>query len=110
MAEPSLLDIGDVALLKSRPAHILLHVDSAQGLRVFILAERPLSSHSLRRVAAADGTLIDPEPVPLEGGPHASGAETSYALLTAEPVPPGYYRLDLAGEGRIVSLVVERHE
>jgi hypothetical protein len=110
VAQPSLLDIGDVALLKGRPAHGLLHLDSAQGLRILILAEQPLSSYSLRRVAGPDGATAPGEAVQLEGSPHTSGAETAYALLSAQPVAAGYYRLDLAGVGRVISLVVERHE
>ena len=104
--QPRLLDIGDFALLKGRPARVMIHATTSHPLRIFILAERPLGSITLLRVAAADGSQAPHVAVPLQGSPHASGKQTAYGL-TAEPIKPGYYRLDLFGRGRIGSLAVQ---
>jgi hypothetical protein len=103
--QPRLLDIGDFSLLKGRPTRIMLHATTSQALRIFILAARPLDSITLLRVAAADGTQVAHEAVPLQGSPHASGKQTAYGLTT-EPIEPGYYRLDLRGRSRVSSLAV----
>jgi hypothetical protein len=104
-AQPRLLDIGPFSLLGGRPTRVMLHATKSHPLRVLILADRRLDSVTLRRVADADGSLVSPVQVPLRGSPHASGGQTAYGL-TAEPVEPGYYRLDLRGRGRVSSLAV----
>ena len=109
-ARVRLVDVADVALLKGRPARFMFHVDAARGLRIVLLTDLPLTSHSLRKFDAQDGAPITPEDVPLEGGWHGSGRESAYALLTTRPVTPGWYRLDLVGEGRIRTLAVEAHD
>lgn len=109
VASPHLLDAGDFALMPGRATHFLVRVDLAQGLRILVLAEHPLRSYSLRRVAADDGTILSPQSVALQGGPHSSGSRTAYALLTKKPVTPGYYRLDLEGKGRVSTLAVALH-
>ena len=109
-AEVRLVDVADVALLKGRPARFMFHVDSTQGLRIIMLTALPLTSHSLRKFDAQDGAPITPEDVTLEGGWHGSGRESAYALLTTRPVTPGWYRLDLVGEGRIRTLAVVAHD
>ncbi len=101
-----LLDIGDFSLLEGRPTRVMLHTTTSHPLRVFILAERPLDSITLLRVAAADGSQVAREAVPLQGSPHASGEQTAYEL-TAGSIEPGYYRLDLVGRVRIGSLAVQ---
>jgi hypothetical protein len=102
---PRLLDIGDFSLLGGRPTRVMLRATSSHPLTIFILAERPLDAVTLRRVAAADGSQVTHKVVPVQGDPHASGQQTVYGL-TAEPIEPGYYRLDLLGHGRIESLAV----
>ena len=104
-AQPRLLDIGPFSLLGGRPTRVMLHATKSHPLRVFILADRQLDSIALRGVAGADGNLVTPVAVPLRGSPHASGKQTVYGL-TAEPIEPGYYRLDLSGRGRVSSLAV----
>jgi len=106
-AEARYVDVADVALLKGRPAHFMFHVVSTEALRIILLTDVPLASHSLRQLDAQNGTPITPWAVAVQGSPHASGRETAYALLTTQPVSPGWYRLDLAGEGRIRTLAVE---
>jgi len=104
-AQPRLLDIGGFSLLKGRPTRVMLHATKTHPLRVLILADHRLDSIALRRVADADGSLIPPVAVPLQGSPHASGKQTVYGL-TAAPIEPGYYRLDLLGHGHVSSLAV----
>jgi hypothetical protein len=104
-AQPRLLDIGPFSLLAGRATRVMLHATKSHPLRVFVLADRQLDSITLRRVADADRSLVSPVAVPLQGSPHASGKQTAYGL-TAEPVEPGYYRLDLRGRGRVLSLAV----
>ena len=83
----------------------MLHATRSEPLRVVILADRELDSIALRRVAGADGSLVTPLAVPLQGSPHTSGKQTAYGLTT-KPIEPGYYRLDLSGRGRVSSLSV----
>ena len=104
--QPRLLDIGDFSLLKGRPTRVMLHATTSRPLRIFILAERPLDSITLLRVAAADGSQVAHVAVTLQGSPHASGKQTAYGL-TAGPIRPSYYRLELLGRGRIGSLAVQ---
>ena len=104
--QPRLLDIGDFSLLKGRPLRVMLHATTSHALRIFILAERPLDSITLLRVAAANGSQVEHVAVTLQGSPHTSGKQTAYGL-TAESIEPGYYRLDLVGRGRIGSLAVQ---
>ena len=104
-ARPRLLDIGDFALLKGRPTRVMLHATTSHPFRIFILAERPLDSITLLRVAAADGSQVAHGAVSVQGSPHASGKQTVYGL-TAAPIKPGYYRLALLGSGGIESLAV----
>ena len=106
VTQPRLLDIGPFSLLKGRPTRVMLHATTSHPLRIFILTERPLDSVTLLRVAAADGSQVKHEAVPVQGSPRASGKQTAYGL-TAEPIEPGYYRLDLLGRGRIESLAVQ---
>ena len=105
-AQPRLLDIGDFSLLKGRPTRVMLHATTSHPLRIIILAERPLDSITLLRVAAADGSQVAHVAVTLRGSPHTSGGQTAYGL-TAGPIETGYYRLDLVGRGRIGSLAVQ---
>jgi hypothetical protein len=104
-AQPRLVDIGPFSLLSGRSTRVMLHATKSHPLRIFLLADRQLGSITLRRVAVADGSLVSPEAVPLQGSPHASGRQTVYGLTT-EPIAPGYYRLDLRGRGRVLSLAV----
>jgi hypothetical protein len=104
-AQPRLLDIGPFSLLGGRATRVMLYATKSEPLRVVILADRELDSIALRRVAGADGALVTPVAVPLQGSPHASGKQTAYGLTT-KPVEPGYYRLDLSGRGRVSSLSV----
>jgi hypothetical protein len=104
-AQPRLLDIGPFSLLGGRATRVMLHATKSEPLRVVILADRVLDSIALRRVADADGGLVTPVAVPLQGSPHATGKQTAYGL-TSEPIEPGYYRLDLSGRGRVSSLSV----
>jgi hypothetical protein len=103
--QPRLLDVGGFSLLGGRPMRVMLHAANTHPLRVFILADHRLDAITLRRVAAADGSLVTPVVVSLQGSPQASGKQTVYGL-TAEPIEPGYYRLDLRGRGRVSSLAV----
>ena len=103
--QPRLLDIGDFSLIKGRPTRVMLHATTSHPLRIFILAGRPLDSITLLRVAAANGSQVAHVAVTLQGSPHTSGKQTRYGL-TAEPIEPGYYRLDLRGRGRVSSLAV----
>ena len=104
-AYPRLLDIGEFSLLNGRPMHVLVQATKTHPLRIFILADRQLDSITLRRMAAADGSMVTPETVPLKGTPHASDGQTVYGLST-HPVEPGYFRLDLLGRGRVLSLTI----
>jgi len=104
-AQPRLLDIGPFSLLRGQATRVMLHATKSKPLRVFILADHALDSIALRRVAAADGSLVTPVAVPLQGSPHSAARQTVYGLTTA-PVEPGYYRLDLGGRGRVSSLAV----
>ena len=104
-AQPRLLDIGPFSLLGGEATGVMLHATKSEPLRVVILADRELDAIALWRVAGADGSLVTPVAVPLQGSPHSSGKQTAYAL-TSEPVEPGYYRLDLSGRGRVSSLSV----
>jgi hypothetical protein len=104
-AQPRLLDIGPFALLGGQAMRVMLHATKSEPLRIVILADRELDAIALHRVADADGKLVTPVAVPLQGSPHASGKQAAYALTT-EPVEPGYYRLDLSGRGRVSSLSV----
>ena len=108
--QPRLVDIGGVALISGRPARVMLHIGTAQGLRIFIDAEHPLRSHVLRKVDAQDGSSITPQDIPLQGSAHSLGNTTVYALLTMQPLTPGWYRLDLVGAGRLISLAIDRHD
>jgi hypothetical protein len=103
--QPRLVDIGPFSLLSGRSTRVMLHATKSHPLRVFVLADRQLDSITLRHVGDTDGSLVPPEAVPLQGSPHASGKQTVYGLTT-EPIEPGYYRLDLRGRGRILSLAV----
>jgi hypothetical protein len=105
-AQPRLLDIGPFSLLGGRATRVMLHAAKSHALRVFILADRHLDSIALHRVADADGNLVTPVAVPLQGSPHASGKQTVYGFI-AEPIEPGYYRLDVSGRGRVLSLAVK---
>lgn len=104
-AQPRLLDIGPFSLLGGQATRVMIHATRSEPLRIVILADRELDSIALRRVAAADGSLVTPVAVPLQGSPHTSGKQTAYGLTT-ESVEPGYYRLDLSGRGRVSSLSV----
>ena len=104
-SQPRLLDIGPFSLLGGTPTRVMLHATQAHPLRVVILADRQLDSIALHRVADADGSLVTPVAVPLQGSPHASGKQMAYGLTTGS-VEPGYYRLDLSGRGRVSSLSV----
>ena len=104
-AYPRLLNIGDFSLLKGRPTHALIQATKTHPLRIFILADRPLDSITLRRMAAPDGHIVTPETVPLKGGPHGVDGPTVYGLSTPA-IEPGFFRLDLRGRGRVQSLVV----
>jgi hypothetical protein len=106
VAEPRLLDIGDFSLMEKRPTHVLLHVTKAHPLRILILADQALDSISLRRMAAADGSVVPPETVRLKGSPHNLDGQTVYALTTRS-IESGYLRLDLLGHGRVQSLAVQ---
>jgi len=106
VTQPRLLDIGPFSLLKGRPTRVRLHATSSHPLSIFILAERPLDSITLLRVAAADGSQVAHVAVTLQGGPHTSLRQTAYGLTT-ESIKPGYYLLDLLGRGRIASLAVQ---
>jgi hypothetical protein len=103
--EPRLLNIGDFSLLNGRPTHALVQATKSHPLKIFILADQPLDSITLRRMAAADGSIVTPETVPLKGAPHALDGQTVYSLTT-QPIEPGYFRLDLLGRGRVQSLVI----
>jgi len=105
-AQPRLLDIGDFSLLQGQPTHALFHAVKAHPLRIFILADRPLNSVKLRRMAADDGSIVTPEEVPLKGSPHDLDGQTVYALTTPS-IEPGYFRLNLLGRGRVQSLAVQ---
>ena len=106
VAVPMLLDIGDFSLLHGRPTHTLIHATKAHPLRIYIIADRPLDSVKLRRMANGDGSLATPEAIPLQGSPHDVDGQTLYALITPQ-VEPGYFRLDLLGRGRVQSLAVK---
>jgi hypothetical protein len=107
--QPRLANLGDFALLGERPMHIWLHLDKSQRVRIAFLAERRVKSCTLWHVAPSDGSLAKAEQMPLEGGtPHANGGpEVAYWFGSAS-LAPGYYRLDLEGRGRIISLVIDR--
>ena len=104
-AFPRLLDIGEFSLLNGRPMHVLVQATRTHPLRIFILADRPLDSITLGRMAGADGSMVTPETVPLKGTPHAVDGQTVYGLST-QPIEPGYFRLDLLGRGRVQSLAI----
>jgi len=104
-AQPRLLDTGGFSLVGGRPTHVMLHATKTHPLRIFILADHRLDSIALRRVADADGGLISPAAVPLQGSPHAAGNHTVYGL-SAESIEAGYYRLELRGHGLVSSLAV----
>jgi hypothetical protein len=104
-AEPRLLNIGDFSLLPGRATHSLFQATKAHPLHIFILADRPLDSVRLRRMANDDGSLATPEAIPLNGSPHDLDGQTVYALTTPS-IEPGYFRLDLLGHGRVQSLAV----
>ena len=102
-----LLEASDFSLLSARPMHLLVHVTSRQRLHVAILAEQLLDSWVLRRVAAADGSPRTPQAIRLTGGTNGGArTELPYALYST-PLEPGYYRLELTGHGRIISIIVE---
>ena len=105
-AQPRLLDIGDFSLLPGRATHSLFHATKSHALRIFILADRPLDSVKLRRMANDDGSLATPAFVPLKGSPHDLDGQTVYGLTTPS-IEPGYFRLDLLGRGRVQSLAVQ---
>jgi len=105
-AQPRLLDIGDFSLLPGRATHSLFRATTAHALRIFIIADRPLASVKLRRMANDDGGPATPEPIPLTGSPHDLDGQTVYGL-TSKTVEPGYFRLDLRGRGRVQSLAVQ---
>jgi hypothetical protein len=105
-ALPRLLDIGDFSLLRGRATHSLFRATNVHPLRIFILADRPLDSVKLRRMANDDGSLATPEAIPLSGSPHDLDGQTVYGLTTPS-VEPGYFRLDLRGRGRVQSLAVQ---
>jgi hypothetical protein len=102
--QPWLVSVHDVSLLRNQPADFWLHKTSSHRLTVIILAERPLDSATLFRVALGVGRR---EEVSLQGGPHSLGERQVMYALKAEPIKSGgYYRLSLVGRGRIESLVV----
>ena len=105
-AQPRLLDIGDFSLLPGRPTHSLFHATKSHALRIFIVADRPLDSVKLRRMANDDGSLATPEAITLKGSPHDLDGQTVYGLTTPS-IEPGYFRLDLLGRGRVQSLAVQ---
>jgi hypothetical protein len=110
-AQPQLLDIGDFSLLRGRPARTMLHVSESQPLSIFIIAKRPIASCKLSHVAAADGSLVAAQGMPLEGGaPHTNGGPDVTYWFGSPSLDAGYYRLDLSGSGRVMSLLVkQRH-
>jgi hypothetical protein len=102
--QPWLVSVHDVSLLRNQPADFWFHTTGSHRLTVIILAERPLDSATLFRVALGVGMR---EEVSLQGSPHPSGKRHVVYALKAEPIRAGgYYRLSLAGRGRIESLVV----
>ena len=104
--QPRLINIGGFALMKDVPTHVALHATKTHPLRIYILADRTLDSITLRRIADADGNLVTPKSVAIQGSPHALGEQTVYGL-TAKPIEPGFYRLDLLGRGQVQSFVVQ---
>jgi len=112
MERPRLVNLGDFALLGDRPTRVWVRLEHSQRVRIVFISERRVKSCSLWRVANADGSLVTPEQVPLEGGrPHDnSGTEVIY-WYGSPSLDPGYYRVELMGRGRIGSLIVdERRE
>ncbi len=104
-----LLSISDFSLARGRPAHALLHVSVSQRLSIFVNADRRIASCKLWRVGAANGSPVAFRAVALDGGsPHTNGGpEVSY-WFGSPALDPGYYRLDVAGQGHIGYLVVQR--
>jgi len=52
-----------VNLAKGQPGRVFVGVGSEQRLRIFILAERPLTSYTLAKVADTGGSTIPAEAV-----------------------------------------------
>jgi len=109
MEQPRLVNLSDFALLGKRPTHVWLHLDQSQRVRIVFLAERRVKACSLWHVASSDGSLTKAEQVPLEGGtPHTNGGSQVSYWFGSAALEPGYYRLDLEGSGRIITLIVDR--
>jgi hypothetical protein len=101
--------MSHLGLRRDQPAHVTFRADAAT-LRVFLAAESPLSAHALERVSAPPASrVLDGGVIHLQGSRHTGGGETVYALLTTEPLSPGWYRLELRGEGDVVSLSIDEH-
>ncbi len=107
VASPYFAKLADLTLVKGRPAHVWVRVDTPQRLRITLLTERPVDSCTLAKVMDAGGDAIPVQPAPLDGSPHTKGGETAYALLTGGAVSPGTYRIEVAGTGLIKSLRVD---
>jgi len=101
--QPWLVSVHDVALVTDRPASFYFHTTSSHQLTIIIAAARPLASSTLRRIALGVGMR---EEVALTGSPHTMNGQQVYALKAAPIRAGGYYRLSLAGRGRLLSLVV----
>jgi hypothetical protein len=109
MEQPRLVNLGDFALLGDRPTRIWVHLEQTQPLRIVVISERRVKSCSLSRVAGADGSLVTPVPVALEGGrPHGNSGTEVISWFGSPSLDPGYYRIELTGRGRIMSLIVDR--
>jgi hypothetical protein len=104
-----LASLSDLTLEKGRPGNVWVCVDAEQRLSIFVVTKQPLLSCDLSRVATRDGSSMTPMPVHLQDEPTGSGyGGRPQAWTTVQALAPGTYRIQLEGEGRVVSLQVEK--
>jgi hypothetical protein len=104
-----LASLSDLTLEKGRPGNVWVVVDVEQRLSIFVVTEKPLVSCSLSQVATDDGSSMAPQSVQLQHELTGSGyGGHPRKWTTVQALTAGTYRIQVEGEGRVISLRVEK--